>query len=100
MKGIYLTEEAKKEIEAIIENLKKPAPHWDMEGKKVGVYVSDSMDDRRELYEQILSSATVLPVEESWTDFYNATSPLFNYSKPADVEYHNGVIIEPKNKQL
>jgi hypothetical protein len=92
MKGIYLTEEAKKEIEAIIENLKQPAPHWD------GVYVSDRMDERRELYEQILSSATILPTEESWTDFYNATSPLFTHFKPSDVEYPNGVIIE-KNKQ-
>jgi hypothetical protein len=93
MKGIYLTEEAKKEIEAIIENLKKPAPHWDMEGKKVGVYVSDSMDDRRELYEQILSSATVLPVHEDWEKCVHYTLvPFFENDLP------NGVIIE-KNKQ-
>jgi hypothetical protein len=87
MKGIYLTEEAKKEIEAIIENLKKPAPHWD------GVYVSDRMDERRELYEQILSSATILPVHEDWEKCVHYTLvPFFENDLP------NGVIIE-KNKQ-
>jgi hypothetical protein len=87
MKGIYLTEEAKKEIEAIIENLKKPAPHWD------GVYVSDKMEARSELYEEILSSATILPVHEDWEKCVHYTLvPFFENDLP------NGVIIE-KNKQ-
>jgi hypothetical protein len=83
MKGIYLTEEGKKEIEAIITNLKKPAPHYD------GIYVSEKADARIELYEEIISYATILPVEESWENIDENTHTIPKI-------YPNGVIIQPK----
>jgi hypothetical protein len=55
MKGIYLTEEAKKEIEAKIAELEKEGDIW-----------SDCFGIAMDVYQKILSSATILPVEESW----------------------------------
>lgn len=86
MKGIYLTEQGKKAIE---DELTELHSQWNKNEQTWGKIFT---------LKEILSSATVLPVEESWTDFYNATSPLFTHFKPSDVEYPNGVIIE-KNKQ-
>jgi hypothetical protein len=90
MKGIYLTEEAKQELEDKIADLKKKQsnltylPLWkDYEVEKV-------------TYEKILSSATILPIEESWTGFYRATNPMYKDFKSTDVEFPNGVIIQPK----
>jgi hypothetical protein len=62
MKGIFLTQEGKKEIEAKIAYLEKWIQeendecllgHW--KGEKI-------------IYEEILRSSTILPVEESWED--------------------------------
>jgi hypothetical protein len=86
MKGIYITEEGKKEIEAIITNLKKPAPHYD------GIYVSERADERMEVFEEILSSATILPVEEEW----GAVIYFGEDEIDAEKSYPNGVIIKPK----
>jgi hypothetical protein len=89
MKGIYLTEEGKKEIEAIITNLKKPAPHYD------GIYVSERADERMEVFEEILSSATILPVEDNWDEIRLLdiidSSGTGNLTK---AKYPNGVIIK------
>ena len=79
----YITQETKQEIEAIITNLKKPAPHYD------GIYVSEKADARIELYEEILSSATILPVEESWEYIDENTHTIPKI-------YPNGVLIQPK----
>ena len=51
MKGIYLTEEGKKEIEAKIVELKIP-------------YGTSNRLGELTIYKEILSSATILPVEE------------------------------------
>ena len=82
MKGIYLTEEGKQEIEAkiaefedIIEKYKE-CKNW-MWFDAVG---------QLEVYKEILSSATILPVEESWE----------HGSKFTNVKYKQGVIIQPK----
>ena len=86
MKGIYLTEEGKKEIEAKIAELKKenkfPIDYWE-EGKTQGkIYI----------LEKILSSATILPVEESWENVIEIYDP-----KGICNEYYPvGVIIQPK----
>jgi hypothetical protein len=85
MKGIYLTEEGKKAIEAIITNLKKPAPHYD------GIYVSEKADARIELYEEILSSATILPVEDSW----ESVSEYMTFREQSYYP-HGVIIIQPK----
>jgi len=87
MQGIYLTEEGKKAIE---DELTELHSQWNKNDEQTWGKIFT--------LKEILSSATVLPTEESWTDFYNATSPLFTHFKPSDVEYPNGVIIE-KNKQ-
>jgi hypothetical protein len=93
MKGIYLTEEAKKEIESKIAELEEenkfPVDKWE-EGKNQGkIYI----------LEEILSSAIVLPVEESYNDIQH-----FETSEHGTVirkhflmaNYSKGVIIQPK----
>jgi len=61
MKGIYLTEQSKQEIEAKIAELE--------------TIRNESSSDNNDYYlgrlkelEEILSSATILPVEEDWMD--------------------------------
>lgn len=57
MKGIYLTQEGKKELEAKIADINKTYHEYaDWEGKLREL----------EIYKEILSLATILPVEESW----------------------------------
>jgi hypothetical protein len=59
MKGIYLTEEGKKEIEAKIAELESSYREYaDWEGKL----------GELKMLKEILSSATILPVEEDWND--------------------------------
>ena len=55
MKGIYLTEEGKKEIEAKIAELKT-------------LYGTSNRLGKLTIYKEILSSATILPIEEEWND--------------------------------
>ena len=70
MKGIYLTQEGKQEIENEIKNLEDRAYNFNCFSKK-------------EILEEILSSAKILPVEESWEDVRNYKT-----------ECQNGVIIQ------
>jgi hypothetical protein len=109
MKGIYLTAEGKKEIEAKIAELeeelhceeifcrrnKLPVDKWE-EGKNQGkIYI----------LEEILSSATILPVEESW---YKVIENVENDSQSLILQtpfimkslYEQGVIIKPKLEEL
>jgi hypothetical protein len=79
MKGIYLTEQGKQGIEAKIAELETTR--------------KESSSDNNDYYlgrikelKEILSSATVLPVEESWE----------HGSKFTNVKYKQGVIIQPK----
>jgi hypothetical protein len=80
MKGIYLTEEGKKDIEAKIAELEKLALDEDRPSFRMGQKI---------ILLEILSSATILPVEESWEN----VNDLLNI-------YKNGVIIKPKLKKL
>ena len=88
MKGLYLTQEGKQEIEAKIAELEKPEFHWD------GIYVSEKAEERIEVYKEILSSATILPVEENWSNI------IFNGEDEVNAEnnYPNGVIIINKKQ--
>ena len=80
MKGIYLTQEGKEEIEAKIAELEKLALDADKPSFRMGQKV---------ILLEILSSATILPVEESWDDV--------NYHNIRKYNTHsNGVIIQPK----
>ena len=78
MKGIYLTEESKKEIEAMIAELEKEEDIW-----------SPCFGIATDVYRKILSSATILPVEESWES-------VSDYITSIEQSYYpNGVIIHP-----
>lgn len=89
MNGIYLTQKVKQELEAKIANIKKPAPHWD------GIYVSEVQEARADLYEEILSEAIVLPIEESW-DVVELYPPDNESQIKHTLKYKNGVIITRK----
>lgn len=86
MKGIYLTQEGKQELEAKIAELDKCIEDLKDEIMK------DYFIGKKTLLEEILSSATILPVEENWNEFYNNTDSLYRTES-----YSNGVII--KNQQ-
>jgi len=96
MKGIYLTEEAKKEIEAKIAELIIELKS----SEETDEYGIGSMYAALGVYEKILSSATILPVEESWEKLEeNLLEGLHEHTKLENVisiDYPNGVIIEPK----
>jgi hypothetical protein len=88
MKGIYLTQEGKQEIENQISELERQ------------IKISESLDDKiragietfeKRVYEKILSSAIILPVEESWKIVAVQTT-----MSPATESYPQGVIIQPK----
>jgi len=78
MKGIYLTQEAKQEIEAMIAETER----------KFMSTGNDIYAGEVNVYKEILSSATILPVEESWFDV--------NQSVVLENVYPQGVIIQPK----
>jgi len=84
MNGIYLTQEGKQEIEAKIaelENYTYATQNIRIEGQNSGML---------EILEDILSSATILPVEESWES-------VSDYITSIEQSYYpNGVIIQPK----
>lgn len=85
MKGIYLTPEAKAEIEAKIAELED----WSEHNQKVGEFDCEGIMISE--FKQILASATILPVEERWHDVKNES--LFT---KVEEKYPNGVIIQPK----
>jgi 1,2-phenylacetyl-CoA epoxidase catalytic subunit len=84
MKGIFLTQEGKQEIEA--------------EYKRF--YISYQWQDqmRASFLEEILSSATILPLKESWYDVLSSTRKHkeHDYDSALKIEYQQGVIIQPK----
>jgi hypothetical protein len=84
MKGIYLTEEAKAEIEAEIKNLEDRA--YDS-GVNTDHYFN--CFSKIEILQEILFLATILPVEESWDHVDENTHTIPKV-------YPNGVIIQPK----
>jgi hypothetical protein len=86
MNGIYLTQKGKQEIEAKIAELENTR--------------KESSSDNNDYYlgrikelKEILSSATILPVEESWRK-----CGIVNREDRESVtsDYPNGVIIQPK----
>ena len=89
MKGIYLTEQSKQEIEAKIAELE--------------TIRNESSSDNNDYYlgrlkelEEILSSATILPVEEDWMDVDEAFYWDEDLSEKLNKSHPNGVIIQPK----
>jgi hypothetical protein len=101
MTGIYLTQEGKQGIEAKIAELDEDRQHWlDNTIKNIGNpnynSLMDSINQAKSeqasyLLKEILSSATILPVEESWVTISDSTL-AFHYHQ----SFPNGVIIQPK----
>jgi hypothetical protein len=87
MKGIYLTQESKQEIEAKIAELEKPL-------NKQPAHIDTIHYKLIDAYKEILSSVTILPVEESWKLSVVSITPY----KQGLLKslYKNGVIIQPK----
>jgi len=88
MKGIYLTPEAKQEIEAKIAELEIKR---DEAAKNDDEVYANSCIGQIFAYYEILSSATILPVEESWQNIAHSTTVSFY-----EFDFPQGVIIQPK----
>jgi hypothetical protein len=89
MKGVYLTEEGKKEIEnkiAELENYSYATQNIWIEGQNSGIL---------KILEEILSSAIILPVYNNWEDV-NFFPPDNESQTDKLLELKNGVIIQPK----
>jgi hypothetical protein len=88
MIGIYLTQEGKQEIEAKIAELEKLENDEFFDEHLINDYLSQIRT-----YKEILYSATILPVEESWRK-----CGIVNREERESVtsDYPNGVIIQPK----
>ena len=84
MKGIYLTEEGKQEIEAKITELEKPL-------NKQPAHIDTIHYKLIDAYKEILSSAIILPVENNMSYVKS-----YDFVDEFDIEYPNGVIIQPK----
>jgi len=87
MKGIYLTEQGKQEIEAKIIELDRLKKEPD------AILTFNEYQRIIDVYKQILKSATILPVEESWV---NVEFSLDNWFDDLVDTYPQGVIIQPK----
>ena len=85
MKGIYLSEEGKQEIEDKIVELENVE---NIQGGNLNQYIATG---KKRAYEEILSSATIIPVEESWKIVAVQTM-----MSPVTESYPQGVIIQPK----
>jgi hypothetical protein len=85
MKGVYLTEEGKKNIEAKISELEQSSP--------IDTFEDYTNFGRKQQLKELLTSATILSVKESWdTVEFSYDSPL----EDLEETYPNGVIIQPK----
>jgi hypothetical protein len=84
MKGIYLTEEGKQELESKIAELAELATSKET--------MSISYIAKHSVYSLILQSATILPVAETWHDIHE--EDVANWS---EINYSKGVIIQPKH---
>jgi hypothetical protein len=91
MKGIYLTEQAKKELETEIAELARTYREYGCWEEKYG---------ELQTLRKILSSAIVLPVEKSYNDIQH-----FETSEHGTIirkhflmsNYSTGIIIQPEN---
>jgi len=86
MKGIYLTEQGKQEIQAKIDELEesKKLTNGDFDWNEIVV--------EKNVYIRILQSATILPVELKWEDVEQQSDNFYRLNE----YYRQGVIIHPK----
>jgi len=96
MNGIYLTQEGKKEIEAKIAEIEKEIK------EEMNPFIHTAISEQLNVYNKILASATILPVEESW---YKVIENVENDSQSLILQtpfimkslYEQGVIIQSKH---
>jgi hypothetical protein len=94
MKGIYLTEEGKKSIEDEIAELEKRIEQ-EKDCQSPIEYLLGEWKGKQLIYKEILSYATILPIEESWLKVakkHGVSSILSEF-------YPNGVIIQQTKEQ-
>jgi hypothetical protein len=86
MKGIYLTEQGKQEIQAKIIELEesKKLTNGDFDWNEIVV--------EKNVYIRILQSATILPVELKWEDVEQQSDNFYRLNE----YYRQGIIIQPK----
>jgi hypothetical protein len=83
MKGIYLTQEGKQEIEAKIAELE------DYTYDTQDLHLEGNIQGHLYCLKEILSSATILPVEESWEN----ADKKSDYGLSSKEFYPQGVVI-------
>jgi hypothetical protein len=86
MKGIYLTEQSKQEIEAKIKHI---------EVLEINSVLSNFYQGQIAILKEILCLSTILPVEESWDDVLSNTERT-DCLYSCRVNTPQGVIIQPK----
>jgi hypothetical protein len=86
MKGIYLTQEAKQEIEAMIAELE------DYTYATQNIWIEGQNSGMLKILEEMLKSATILPVETE----ISYIKYVFDSSKKTADRFPNGLIIQPK----
>ena len=86
MKGIYLTEQGKQEIEAKIAELELDEKIHEKNGFIMGANMNHGFVDA---LKEMLSSATILPVEKSWGNMPIGVNE-------SELSYPQGVVIQPK----
>jgi hypothetical protein len=84
MKGIYITEECKKELETKIDE-----PERQLYLKEMYESTWHRFSGKKSMLKEILSLATILPVEDSWGKVPMGTNEC-------ELTLPNGVIIETK----
>jgi hypothetical protein len=97
MKGIYLTEQGKQEIEAKIAELENQLQLVGNLFENIE-HNHNYLSTKLRVYKEILSSATILPVEESWE---SASDTIDNnqdelLTNCLSKQFPNGIIIQPK----
>jgi hypothetical protein len=88
--SIYITQQKKEELEKELKFVKEGIHRSYM--SSMGT-TGDRLyyKGKQDALNKILSEAIVLPVEESWSKFYNNSDSLYNQE-----DYPNGVIIKSK----
>jgi hypothetical protein len=97
MKGIYLTEQSKQEIEAEIAELEQETKKKSLEFTE-NKYTCGHLSGQCMILKEILASATILPVEESWE---SASDTIDNnqdelLTNCLSKQFPNGIIIQYK----
>jgi hypothetical protein len=84
MKGIYITEEGRREIEEKVVELEEQ-----LGSKDIYLTVWYGLNHKKIMLKEILSTATILPVEDSWGKVPMGTNEC-------ELTLPQGVIIKPK----